>query len=261
VCQLHREFFSMVTAGVVSAIAGSTSRASTISAAAVTSPCLDESGGGTLYCPSGSVITSGTATIGQEACSSSGSTSSVSFPSQCIGVAYCFVKFDCSSLPCQFGFTPPSGVMVRGGGSDPAVGQVKKILASIACCKSGAIALQACSAGVDGTGSDANFKNPGGIAISADGSFALVADFGFSRIRKITISSKSVTTLAYSSVSSPRGLAIDKTSSFAYVADTGNKLIRKIDLASGQGVTFAGGGTVLDGGTGANNVYVCVCAK
>jgi len=108
----------------------------------------------------------------------------------------------------------------------------------------------------DAVGTDAGFFYPNGIAIDPEGSFALVADFGTHRIRKIDLVTSETTTLAGSgqhggfndgtSTSAqfkfPFGIAIDRTGAFALVADTNNHRIRKIDLTSKEVTTLAGTG-------------------
>jgi hypothetical protein len=113
---------------------------------------------------------------------------------------------------------------------------------------------------VDGTGTQASFWNPVGIAI--DGADNLyVADVSNNRIRKITPAGV-VTTLAgggpgsaapvdgtgaAASFSGPKGVAVDVAGN-VFVADTGHHAIRKV-TATGVVTTLAGGQIVgfLDG--------------
>lgn len=102
----------------------------------------------------------------------------------------------------------------------------------------------------DGTGGDARFTTPRGIAIDLAGNL-YVADEGSSTIRKITPAGV-VTTLAglagspgsqngtgsAAQFGAPRGLAVDVAGN-VYVADTDNHLIRKI-TPSGAVTTLAG---------------------
>jgi sugar lactone lactonase YvrE len=104
----------------------------------------------------------------------------------------------------------------------------------------------------DGVGLAARFFHPEGVALSADGAIALVADTDNHTIRKIVVATGVVTTLAGSPgspgvvngsgvaarFSSPGGLAL--ASGFALVADTGNHVIRRIDITTGAVTTLAG---------------------
>ena len=102
----------------------------------------------------------------------------------------------------------------------------------------------------DGTGAQASFNQPRGIAISPDGSFALLADEKNQRVRRITIATGAVTTLAGSSLAalvdgtgtlaafnSPSGVSISPDGAFALVADSKNHRVRHISLASPCPVT------------------------
>lgn len=84
----------------------------------------------------------------------------------------------------------------------------------------------------DATGTSAQFYNPPGIAISYDGSFALVADSHTHRIRHINMATRAVTTLAGSGSAGftdhtggnarfyyPHGVAISNDGTFCLIAD------------------------------------------
>lgn len=106
----------------------------------------------------------------------------------------------------------------------------------------------------DGTGATARFAYPSGVATSADGTFALVADTDNHTIRRLDLATGLVTTLAGNAstagttdgvgnaarFNAPADLAISAAGTFALVADTDNHSIRRIDLASGAVTTLAG---------------------
>ncbi len=102
----------------------------------------------------------------------------------------------------------------------------------------------------DGVARDASFSAPRGI--TTDGSYLYVADTGNHTIRKITIATGDVTTLAgtpgvvghadgigsTASFDSLTGITTDGTN--VYVADAKNNAIRKVVIATGAVTTLAG---------------------
>jgi len=114
--------------------------------------------------------------------------------------------------------------------------------------------------GGDANGTSATFNAPYGI--TTDGTNLYVSDSVGHRIRKITISTTAVLTLAGTGSSgsannatgtsatfnTPRGLAV--VSSTLYVADTGNHLIRAVSLTSPYAVTTYSGTAGTAGFTG-----------
>ena len=121
------------------------------------------------------------------------------------------------------------------------------------------IAGQATADYLDGTGTNAKFKNPCGVAVDSNNNI-YVADTYNHRIRKITPEGV-VTTFAGSgtgtfadgtgtaaSFNQPYGLAVDSNNN-VFVADTGNRRIRKITPQMVV-TTIAGNeslGTIVDG--------------
>jgi sugar lactone lactonase YvrE len=117
----------------------------------------------------------------------------------------------------------------------------------------------------DGSGTNAMFNTPSGVAVDVSGN-VYVCDFGNHRIRRIT-SSGVVTTLVGSDAGyldatgtsamlfSPIGIAIDTFGHHLFISESGNHIIRMISISSLTVTTLAGSGTsgFSDGiGTNAN---------
>ena len=106
----------------------------------------------------------------------------------------------------------------------------------------------------DGYGSVARFYSPRGVAVTASGDTAFVADMDNSTIRKIDLTTGAVSTLAglarqpgsADGVGSaarfrfPYGVAVDASGTTVFVVDTHNHTIRAIDVATGTVSTLAG---------------------
>ncbi len=105
---------------------------------------------------------------------------------------------------------------------------------------------------IDGVGSAAQFNTPHGI--TTDGTNLYVSDTLNHRIRKVEISSGTVTTLSGDGIAgfndgnsssaqfdSPNGITTDGTS--LYVADLNNHRIRRVVISTGAVATLAGNGT------------------
>jgi hypothetical protein len=110
------------------------------------------------------------------------------------------------------------------------------------------------SGSTNGVGTSSQFNLPVGVVFSADGSYALVGDASNHLIRRINMTTASVSTLAGTSGSSgstngvgtisqfrsPHGVAISADGSYALVADALNHLIRRIDISTASVSTLAG---------------------
>ncbi len=104
----------------------------------------------------------------------------------------------------------------------------------------------------DGAGTTAKFNHPTGIAISSDGSFALVADPSNSRVRRLAIATGVITTVVSPTLiisggvvvgwsgDSPRDVAISPDASYALYVDSYSKYVQHVDLVSGVVTTLAG---------------------
>jgi DNA-binding beta-propeller fold protein YncE len=121
------------------------------------------------------------------------------------------------------------------------------------------------SGSTNGVGSNALFNNPFGVSVSSDGSYALVADTNNQLIRKIIISTATVSTLtgvvgtagstnggSNSRFYWPHGVSISLDGSFALVADTNNQLIRHIIISTATVSTLAGASAGSTNGVGSN---------
>ena len=149
-------------------------------------------------------------------------------------------------------FNAPSGITTDGTNlyvADYGNCTIRKVVIA-----SGVVTTLAGSAGIqgdsDGSGGSARFSYP--VGITTDGSSIYVTDTNNYTIRKVSISTGDVTTIAGSfgiqGVADgtgttarffyPKGITTDGSSLF--VADQGNQLIRKIVISTGVVTTFAG---------------------
>jgi len=117
----------------------------------------------------------------------------------------------------------------------------------------------------DGTGTNASFNNPWGVAVNPSGNTIIVADNSNHCIRLVTYPGGVVTTLAGSgtgafvdgtgtgaSFNQPRGVDVISSSGVIVVADTGNNRVRLV-TSSGVVTTLAGNsGYIPTNGTGTN---------
>ena len=121
----------------------------------------------------------------------------------------------------------------------------------------------------DGQGAAARFNGPAGLALDADGSSVLVADFNNHAVRRVTMAG-AVSTVAGNGeagfadgegaaarFNDPADVVVDKEGTIV-VADRGNHRLRKI--AGGQVTTLAGGseaGAADGAGAGARKASSC----
>jgi len=105
----------------------------------------------------------------------------------------------------------------------------------------------------DGSASNARFFYPSGVAVTPDGSKAVVADSRNNKIRLVDMATGAVSTLAGSGsygfqdgsagsamFSDPTGIAVTPDGSKAVVADSANHIIRLVNMATGTVSTLAG---------------------
>lgn len=114
---------------------------------------------------------------------------------------------------------------------------------------------------MNGVGAAALFTFPLNVALSSDGSFALVTESQF--VRRLVIATRMVTTMAgsgstgfadgagtFASFNYPSGVAISPDSTFALVSDGSNNRLRHISLATGVVTTLAGSSLGFADGVG-----------
>ncbi len=116
--------------------------------------------------------------------------------------------------------------------------------------------------GDGGTGGNAQLSSPIGLAVDSNGN-VFIADSGNNRIRKVTIGTGLITTVAgigtagfsgdggaavSAQLSGPQGVAVDASGDL-FIADTGNNRIRKV-TPDGLIATVAGNGVATFGGDG-----------
>jgi sugar lactone lactonase YvrE len=165
-------------------------------------------------------------------------------------------------------FNSPAGMYDDGSGNlyiaDAANFALRKMTIASAAVVTYASAISVGSS--DGTGNQAHFSAPQGLAV--DDTTVYVADTGNDTIRAIELATGKVTTLAgavgqtghadgplsSSRFDGPQGLALDTAAQVLYVAETLNRVIRRIDLGKGVVSTLSytngPGFDGLDGPTG-----------
>jgi hypothetical protein len=127
------------------------------------------------------------------------------------------------------------------------------------------VGLDSTSCGaINGIGTNAQFDNPRGIAISHDDSFALVSDYNNNRIRHVVVSTAQVSTLVGSvagnvngvgtivRLNGPRYIVLSSDDSFAITSDYTHNIIKKIVMSTLTVTPVAGGTQGALDGTGTN---------
>lgn len=108
--------------------------------------------------------------------------------------------------------------------------------------------------GADGIGSAARFYSPWGVALSADGRFALVADTNNSTVRRVELATGQVTTVAgvagqpgradgvgaAARFNAPWGVALSADGRLALVTDGHDHDVRRLDVATALVMLWAG---------------------
>lgn len=115
---------------------------------------------------------------------------------------------------------------------------------------------------MDGAGAKAMFNGLREMCVDSTNTYMYGSDTGNNRIRRITLATGYVTTIAGSTLttdtigtgtnaffSSPRDLCIDSTNTYLYICDQGHHRIRRLTIATGEVIQFAGTG--VTGGTDA----------
>jgi DNA-binding beta-propeller fold protein YncE len=155
-------------------------------------------------------------------------------------------------------FNQPIGVAISADGTyalvaDPNNHLIRRIIMTTASVST-LVGTSGSAGSTNGVGTISRFNFPIVVAISADGTYALVGDTSNHLIRKINMATASVSTLAGTSGSAgstngvgtmsqfnePRGLAISADGTYALVGDTSNHLIRRINMATASVSTLAG---------------------
>jgi sugar lactone lactonase YvrE len=165
-------------------------------------------------------------------------------------------------------FNLPVGIAIDAGGTVALVSDYQNHTIRKIDLLTGLVSTLAGKAGVagaqDGVGASARFKNPSGVALSADGAFALVVDTGNNTIRKVEVANGRVTTLATLGTAANirpafldgeiLGIAMDADGCTGMIANSARHTITKVDVATGKLSPIAGnsGNPGSANGSGAN---------
>lgn len=160
-----------------------------------------------------------------------------------------------------YGLTGPTGVVIDSTNTYAYVADGNRIIKiTLASGVTTVIAGSATAGETDGIGTAATFEFPIGIALDSAHGVLYVADLNGSRIRKITLSTAAVVTIAGSgaqtevdgigtsaSFNGPFGLVINSTLTALYVTDYGGGNLRVVDITPKAVVTTDVVGTIPSG--------------
>lgn len=161
----------------------------------------------------------------------------------------------------------PQGVAVDTAGNvyiaDTSNNRIRKVVASTGIITTVAGAGPSRFGGDGGPATAAWLKTPSAVSLDGSGNI-YIADTGNQRIRKVTVSTGIITTVAgngsvgfggdggqaaAAQVSSPKSIDVDASGNI-YIADTGNNRVRKVTVSTGIITTIAGNGTAGFAGDG-----------
>jgi len=116
---------------------------------------------------------------------------------------------------------------------------------------------------MDDTGTAAGFNHPAAIAVTQDGLYLYVSDYGGNVIRLITLSTAQVTTIAGSGTAStndgigtaaafnsPIGLVLSLDEQYLYISEYEGHVIRMLTLSTAQVTTIAGNSAIAGNSNG-----------
>ncbi len=109
---------------------------------------------------------------------------------------------------------------------------------------------------MDAVGLKAKFFSPAGLTLDNSGNI-LVADYGNSSVRTITVDGAVTTISSYPDFNQPWGIAVNRRTGKVFVSDKSTNLIKSINLSTNAVSTFAGSTYSGDGhatGTNLTNV-------
>lgn len=150
-------------------------------------------------------------------------------------------------------FNSPAGIDISSDGSFAIVteydgNRVRKITLTGGAVTSSLVAgsTSSASGSANGVGNAATFFHPDGVVISSDMTFALVVDRGNNLIRKVVLSSGTVTTLATISSAEPVGISWGALEDYVVVNGYASHRIYKVTYPGGVVTTIAGDGTAAE---------------